>query len=131
MSKISYPKELLERAETMLRTYAQKRRALRLLEETLELLRQTAVVAGDPEAAAFETRCRELELRIGLAKAELLVAERMLECLDTDERLVVERMLIEPIRDAAGELSEALCVETATVYRRRRRALEKLAAYLY
>ena len=67
---------------------------------------------------------------IGLNRIETEAVEQALERLNREERLVLDAMLIAPVPEAADRLCSALNVETATVYRRRRAALEKLTAYL-
>ena len=123
-----------ERAEAAVRAYPLKQAALKRLRENLIRLRQTQTEFADRAAAdrlaQLDRACANLEVEIGLCEAEINTFDGALALLDDEERLVVERMLLAPIRDAAGELSEALCVETATVYRRRQSALEKIAAYL-
>ncbi|MBR5519703.1 MAG: hypothetical protein IKU55_03190 [Clostridia bacterium] len=134
MRKREITREVRDQAATAVRTYPQKRENLRLLRENLAELRQTESVlkrrVDAAERARLRTTCAQCELQIKLAEAELKPLERALDALDSEERMVVEQMLIAPIRDAAGELAEQLCVEIATVYRRRKRALEKIAMYL-
>ena len=127
MRKMRCSREARELAEAAVRTYPLKQAALERLRENQAELADRA--AAD-QLARLDRACAKLEVEIGLCEAELHTFDGALALLDDEERLVDERMLIAPIRDAAGELSEELCVEIATVYRRRQSALEKIAAYL-
>ena len=59
--------------------------------------------------------------------------QRMEEALDTlneDEREIIEKMFINPMPRAGDKLCEILCIELASVYRRRNKGLKKLGIYL-
>ena len=53
-----------------------------------------------------------------------------LSVLTPEERLVVQYLLLEPHKGNAGKVCQALRLEPATVYRRRKRALRKLCTVL-
>ena len=73
-----------------------------------------------------ERRLRQLDaLRQAVA-----TMEGALQVLTPEERLVVQLMLICPEKNAAQKLCQMLCVEQSSVYRRRDRAMEKLALCL-
>ncbi len=71
-------------------------------------------------------RLRELE---GL-RQRVQILEQALQVLNPEERLVIQMMLICPQRGNVQRLCELLTVEQSSVYRRRDRALEKLAQVL-
>lgn len=71
-------------------------------------------------------RLRELE---GL-RQRVQILEQALQVLNPEERLVIQMMLICPQRGNVQRLCELLAVEQSSVYRRRDRALEKLAQVL-
>lgn len=56
--------------------------------------------------------------------------EGALQVLTPAERLVVQMMCICPEKNAVQKLCQLLCVEQSSVYRRKNRALEKLAVAL-
>lgn len=56
--------------------------------------------------------------------------EQALQELTPEERLVVQMMYICPEKNAVPKLCGILCVEQASVYRRKNRALKKLAVAL-
>ena len=122
-------------AEQKLRNYIRTKEAIAIMEEKLQKLREAKRVCRKSlvcaaERARIGTECRRLEALIGLNRIETETVEQALERLNREERLVLDAMLIAPVPVAADRLCSALSVETATVYRRRRAALEKLTAYL-
>ena len=72
---------------------------------------------------------RRLQNLDGLRQA-VQSMEGALQVLTPEERLVVQMMCICPEKNAAQKLCGLLCVEQSSVYRRRDRALEKLAVAL-
>ena len=73
-----------------------------------------------------ERRLREYEER----KQAVEHMEQALQVLTPEERLVVQMLCICPERKAAQKLCGILCVEESSVYRRKARAIKKLAAAL-
>ena len=71
-------------------------------------------------------RLRELDGQRQAVRA----MEEALQILTPEERLVVQMMFICPEKDAAQKLCQLLCMEQTSVYRRRERALGKLAKAL-
>lgn len=63
-------------------------------------------------------------------RAELDRIETALDTLTEDEREIIEKMMVNPRPGAGDKLCEILCVELATVYRRRNKALKKLGNFL-
>lgn len=78
----------------------------------------------------LETEIRRNAVSLQLRRLEAASVEAAMGRLTGEERRVLERMLLDPTPYAADALCEELCVETATVYRRRKAALEKLSRYL-
>ena len=122
-------------AEQKLRTYIRTKEAITIMEEKLQKLREAEEICRKnpvcaAERARIRTECRRLQALIGLNRIETEAVEQALERLNREERRVLDTMLIAPVPEAADRLCSALNVETATVYRRRRAALEKLTAYL-
>ena len=73
------------------------------------------------------------QLRKAFVQAQLWVdaVEQALQVLSPEERLVADWLLIYPDKGNVQRLCSMLGVEQSTVYRRRARVLEKLAAALY
>ena len=71
-------------------------------------------------------RLRELDAQRQAVEA----MEGALQMLTPEERLVVQMMYICPEKDAVQKLCQLLCLEQTSVYRRRKRALGKLAKAL-
>lgn len=63
-------------------------------------------------------------------RAEVARMEAALDTLTEDEREIIEKMMVEPTPGIGDKLCEILCVEIATVYRRRNKALKKLENFL-
>ena len=121
--------------EQKLRTYMRTKEAVAIMEDKLARLKTAEMACRSGTACARErTKIREererMEVLIGLNRIEMDTIEKALERLNKNERLIVDAMLIAPVPDALDMLCETMNVETATVYRRRRSALEKLTAYL-
>ena len=75
----------------------------------------------------------EVILALRQLEAMRLQVRRMedaLECLTECEREIIEKMMVEPTPGIGDKLCEILCVEIATVYRRRNKALKKLENFL-
>lgn len=72
-------------------------------------------------------RLRQLDV----ARQAVNIMEQALQVLTPEERLVVQMMIICPEENAVEKLCQLLCVECATVYRRREQALKKLQVALW
>ena len=57
--------------------------------------------------------------------------ERLLSFLSSEEREVLERMIINPYPEVVFDLGEELALEPASIYRLRARALNKLTRLRY
>lgn len=76
---------------------------------------------------------REVILRLRQLEAQRQAVEAMdqaLQELTPAERLVLQMLVICPEQHAAQKLCQILCVEQSSVYRRKDRALSKLAKFL-
>lgn len=73
------------------------------------------------------------ELKIALAQAQCWVArvDRGLAALNEEERLILEYLYIAPVKGNLDRLCERLCVEQASVYRKRDKALRRFTLALY
>lgn len=76
---------------------------------------------------------RREELKLALTQARNWVnrVERGLNALDEEERLVLRMLYIQPAKGNVDRLCEILCVEQASVYRRRDKALRHFTLALY
>ena len=74
-----------------------------------------------------------LKLQAGLIVTEHHVrrTERLLSLLPQEEQKVLDRMVINPVPEAAFDLAEELHCETSRVYRLRARALRRLLRLRY
>lgn len=73
----------------------------------------------------------ELDRTLKQAKAWVKMVDAGLEVLDDEERLVLERFYIYRAKGNVDWLCDKLCVEKATVYRRRDTALRHFTIALY
>ena len=76
---------------------------------------------------------RREELIIAMEQAQIWVSrvERGLSVLDADEQLVLKMLYIQPAKGNIDRLCGELCVEQATVYRKRDKALRRFTLALY
>lgn len=76
---------------------------------------------------------RREELKIAMEQAQIWVSrvERGLSVLDADEQLVLKMLYIQPAKGNIDRLCGELCVEQATVYRKRDKALRRFTLALY
>ena len=63
-------------------------------------------------------------------RAQVAMVDAALELLDEEQRELITRTLVRPERLAADKMCEKFGIEETTVYRRRRKALEKLGELL-
>ncbi len=71
---------------------------------------------------ALEQRLKNMEAM----RQELARLEQALQVLTPEERLVVDRLVVHPVKGNAQVLCELLALEQSSVYRRKDRALRKL-----
>ena len=74
---------------------------------------------------------QELEWALQQVKRWLQVADRGLNALPEDERMILQRMYIYPERGAAERLCAELGLEQSSVYRKRDQALYRFTTALY
>ena len=74
---------------------------------------------------------QELERTLKQVRQWLSVADRALLTLDTDERLILQRLYLYPQKGAINLLSEELGMEQSSVYRKRDQALHRFTAAIY
>lgn len=96
----------------------------------------TPVSGGDGstrEDALLSNIVHRDELKRRLREARLWVAmvDKALAVLSDEERLLMDRFYIHPVKGAVGDLCDRLNVEKATVYRRRDNALRRFTIALY
>lgn len=73
----------------------------------------------------------ELRRRLREARLWVSIVDGGLSVLDEEERLVLERLFIHPVKGALKSLSEQLNIDNTTVYRRRDSALRRFTIALY
>lgn len=73
----------------------------------------------------------QLQFQLDNAKKWVAVAEKAMEALSREDRLVLELMYISPGTGSMQQLCQQLEVEQSSVYRRRDRALQRFATALY
>lgn len=76
-------------------------------------------------------RRQELERRLENAKIWVNMVKKGLECLNQDERMILDRLYIHPTRGAFGKLMEDTGLEKSQLYRRRDKALRHFTLALY
>ena len=76
-------------------------------------------------------RQEELEQRLAATKVYVAGVEEALSALNEEEKLILDRFYIHPIRGCAGSLCEELCMERSNVYRRKDQALRHFTMALY
>ena len=63
-------------------------------------------------------------------KAAVEMMEEALDMLEEDEREIIDKMYVNPVKYASEKLCEMLTVEVPTVYRMRNKALKKLEEFM-
>ena len=63
-------------------------------------------------------------------RAQVAALEDALECLSDCEREIIGKMYIRPVAKASDKICEMFDIEVSSVYRRRDKALKKLATAL-
>lgn len=77
------------------------------------------------------THREELKRRLREARLWVSIVDGGLSVLDEEERLVLERLFIHPVKGAMKSLSEQLHIDNTTVSRRRDSALRRFTIALY
>ncbi len=134
-------------AAEKLKDYEAKKAALRNIPTERERLRcvmegiRSAGVDGDPVKGSMNRRedrllgcivaLEELDRTEKQTKAWVDMVDCALRTLNPEERLVLDRMCVCPVQGNLDRLCEELCMERATVYRRRDSALRRFTLALY
>ena len=89
--------------------------------------------SGSGEDALINNIVRREELMLALEQTKHWVSrvERGLAALGEEEQLILNMLFIQPVKGNADRLCELLCVEQASVYRRRDKALLRFTKALY
>jgi hypothetical protein len=130
-----------------LRRYDVMRQALRNIPDEITRLKEEATAlraasadslyvkggGGKQEDARINNlvQRQELERTLKQVRQWLIVADRALLALDTDERLILQRLYLYPQKGAINLLSEELGMEQSSVYRKRDQALHRFTAAIY
>lgn len=130
-----------------LRLYEAKKQSLRSIPEEIARLEsamksiRSATADGSPVKGGGSGRedmmlsnivhREELERSLEQAKRWVAVVDGGLKILGVEERLILDRLYINPARGNVDRLCEELCVEKPTVYRRKDAALRRFTVCLY
>lgn len=134
-------------AADKLKNYEAHKQALECLPKEIRRLEsaytgiRSATTDGTPISGGGNTREDSMlsnivhrdELKRRLKEARLWVAQvdKALAVLDDEERLVLERLFIHPVKGAVKSLSEQLNIDERTVSRRRNSAIRRFTIALY
>ncbi len=133
-----------QEAVDRLRSYGLRKQALEAIPRQIEEVRlrregigavrtDRVAVSGGREDRMFHTLAYQqaLEQRLEVTQAWVSGMEAALAALSDEERLVLDRFYIHPARGNVDRLCEELCVERASVYRRKDQALRRFTMALY
>ena len=115
-----------------LRHLALDRKALLMMQEDISRIEEA--IKKEPPAVqreALEATHARLMSSMAVTKHHIDRIERLLSFLSSEEREVLERMIINPYPEVVFDLGEKLALEPASIYRLRARALEKLTRLRY
>lgn len=108
------------------------RTAVTLMREDISCIEED--IKKEPPAvqreALEETHARLLSSMV-VTKHHIDRIERLLSLLSSDERKVLEQMIINPYPEVVFDLGEEMGLEPASIYRIRARALDKLTRLRY
>ena len=130
-----------------LRNYEAHKQALECLPKEIRRLEsaytgiRSATTDGTPVSGGGNTREDSMlsniihrdELKRQLKEAGLWVSQvdEALDILSDEEKMVLERLFIHPVKGAMSALSEQLNIDKTTVYRRRDKALRRFTIARY
>ena len=130
-----------------LRNYEAHKQAFECLPKEIRRLEsaytgiRSATTDGTPVSGGGNTREDSMlsniihrdELKRQLKEAGLWVSQvdEALDILSDEEKMVLERLFIHPVKGAMSALSEQLNIDKTTVYRRRDKALRRFTIALY
>lgn len=109
-------------AEEKLRLYASRKQAIASME------REMALDEGGLDGLV---RLRELQNQRDRAAIQVELVEFALEALDVQERQILDRLYIHPVKNGVDWLCQELGCEVASVYRRRDKALRHFTVAMY
>ena len=117
---------------TTLRHLALDRKAVLMMQEDISRIEED--IKKEPPAvqreALEETHARLMSSMV-VTKHHIDRIERLLSLLSSDERKVLEQMIINPYPEVVFDLGEEMGLEPASIYRIRARALDKLTRLRY
>ena len=117
---------------TTLRHLALDRKAVLMMQEDISRIEED--IKKEPPAvqreALEETHARLMSSMV-VTKHHIDRIERLLSLLSSDERKVLEQMIINPYQEVVFDLGEEIGLEPASIYRIRARALDKLTRLRY
>lgn len=115
-----------------LRHLALDRKAVLMMREDISRIEDD--IKKEPPAVqreALEAEHEKLMSSLKLTEHHISRIERLLSLLSSEEREVLEKMIINPYPDVVFDLTEVLGLEPASIYRLRARALDKLTRLRY
>lgn len=134
-------------AADKLRQYESKKNALVSIPREIEQAKEARAAIRSASADAMPVRGggngredmllssivreEELERALRMARIDVELTEAGLECLDDDERLILDRFYIHPLKGAADRLSDELNLDAKTIYKRKDAALRHFTISLY
>ena len=117
---------------TTLRHLALDRKAVLMMQEDISRIEED--IKKEPPAvqreALEETHARLMSSMV-VTKHHIDRIERLQSLLSSDERKVLEQMIINPYPEVVFDLGEEMGLEPASIYRIRARALDKLTRLRY
>ena len=115
---MNWKREAVER----LRNHAARQQAVRSMEREMTL---------DYGGLEGLMRLRELQSQHDRTALAVELVEAGLAALEPEERLILDRLYIHPVKNGPDWLCQELDCELASVYRRRERALRHFTAAMY
>lgn len=130
-----------------LRQYGARKNALKSIPQEIEQLKATRSAIRSASSDAIPVRGggngredmllssivkeEELERALQAARIDAELTGAGLECLDDEERMILDRFYIHPLKGAADRLADELNLDTKTVYKRKDAALRHFTISLY
>lgn len=130
-----------------LRQYEAKKNALKSIPQEIEQLKASRYAIRSASSDAMPVmgggngredmllssivKEEELERALRMAQTDVDLTDAGLECLDGEERLILDRFYIHPLRGTADHLACELNLDTKTVYKRKDAALRHFTISLY
>lgn len=134
-------------AADKLRQYEAKKNALESIPREIEQLKASRYAVRSASSDAMPVRGggngredmllssivkeEELERALQTARIDVELTVAGLECLSDEERMILDRFYIHPLKGAADSLANELNLDTKTVYKRKDAALRRFTISLY